>query len=113
VAPLLGHAERIALPSSEAAVTHKVVWTLSALADVQDIRRYIGNFNPQAAVTMAATIIQTGDSLENFPYRGRQVPGTELRETVLAYPYIIRYRIESDRVIILRVRHGRRRPTTP
>jgi toxin ParE1/3/4 len=90
-----------------------VVWTFSALADVDGIRRYIGNFNPYAARDMAERIIEVGDSLATFPYRGRQVPGTRLRETVLARPYIIRYRVEPDRVLILRVRHSARRPTRP
>ena len=87
-----------------------VVWTFSALADVEEIRRYIGNFNPYAARDMAARIIEAGNSLATFPYRGRSVPGTQLRETTLARPYIIRYRIEPDRVLILSVRHGARRP---
>lgn len=113
MAPVLGHPERAALPQSEIAVTYRVVWTLSALEDVQDIRRYIDNFNPPAAVAVATAIIAAGDGLTNFPYRGRQVAGTDLRETALASPYIIRYRVEDDRVIILRVRHGRRRPTNP
>jgi toxin ParE1/3/4 len=90
-----------------------VVWTFSALADVEGIRRYIGNFNPYAARDMAERIIETGNSLATFPHRGRRVPGTQLRETTLARPYIIRYRIEPDRVLILRVRHSARRPTRP
>ncbi len=36
-----------------------------------------------------------------------------MREQVTAYPYIIRYRIDGDKVYILRVRHGARRPTKP
>jgi len=90
-----------------------VVWTFAALADLEGIRRYIGNFNPYAAQDMAARIIEAGNSLANFPYRGRSVPGTELRQTTLARPYIIRYRVEPNRVLILRVRHGTRRPTRP
>jgi toxin ParE1/3/4 len=41
------------------------------------------------------------------------VPGTQLREITLPYPYIIRYRITADHVRILRVRHGARRLTPP
>ena len=32
----------------------------------------------------------------------------ELRETTIAYPYIIRYRVERERIVILRVRRGAR-----
>jgi plasmid stabilization system protein ParE len=77
------------------------------------IRRYIANFNPYAARDMSAQIIEAANRLGNFPYRGRPVPGTQLRETTLARPYVIRYRIEPNRVVILRVRHGARRPTRP
>ena len=100
---------------------HQVVWTSSAIADVESIRRYIDNFNPLAARAMAVKIIEVGDTVADFPFRGGQVPDTELRETTLDYPYIIRYRINvpfervvyqlgrdhsGDRVLILRVRHG-------
>jgi toxin ParE1/3/4 len=87
-----------------------VVWTFSALADVADIRRYIGTFNPPAAQRIAARLIAVGNALVNFPDRGRPVPGTDLREATVVYPYIIRYRVDGDRVLILRVRHGMRRP---
>ena len=100
------------MPRSKAPVT-PVVWTFSALADVEGIRRYIGNFNPHAARDMAERIIETRNGLATFPNRGRQVPGTRLRETAFARPYIIRYRVDPDRVVILRVRHGARRSTSP
>jgi toxin ParE1/3/4 len=100
------------LPRSKATVT-RVVWTFSALTDLECIRRYIANFNPYAARDMADRIIEAGNSLATFPYRGRRVPGTQLRESAICHPYIIRYRIDADRVVILRVRHGARRPTRP
>jgi len=90
-----------------------VVWTFSALTDLEGIRRYIGNFNPDAARDMAERIIEAADSLATFPYRGRLVPGTQLRESTIARPYIIRYRVDPDRVVIQRVRHGARRPIPP
>ncbi|MGA9264990.1 MAG: type II toxin-antitoxin system RelE/ParE family toxin [Rhodomicrobium sp.] len=85
-----------------------VIWAKAALSDLQNIRRYIADFNPHAAHTMALRILEAGDSLARFPYRGRAVPNTNLRETTLAYPYIVRYRVERERVVILRVRHGAR-----
>jgi plasmid stabilization system protein ParE len=36
-----------------------------------------------------------------------------LRKTTLARPYVIRYRVEPNRVVILRVRHSARRRTRP
>jgi plasmid stabilization system protein ParE len=55
-------------------------------------------------------LIEAGDSLAVFPHRGRPVRGTALRDWVIVYRYIIRYRIAGDIVRILRVRHGKRRP---
>ena len=99
------------MPRSKAPL-RPVVWTFSALADLEGIRRYIGNFNPYAARDLARRIMEVGNSLASL-HRGRQVPGTQLREITIARPYIIRYRADRDRAIILRVRHGARRPTGP
>jgi plasmid stabilization system protein ParE len=54
-------------------------------------------------------LVAAAGSVETFPQRGRHIPGTDLREWALVYPYIIRYRIAGDLVRILGVRHGMRR----
>jgi addiction module toxin, RelE/StbE family len=86
----------------------QVVWSPAALREIESIYRYIAQFNPQAASNMVREILAAGDNLATFPYRGRAVPGTQLRETPLAHPYVIRYRIAHDHVRVLRVRHGMR-----
>jgi toxin ParE1/3/4 len=91
----------------------RVVWTRTALRGVWRAYDYIVDFNPPAAVRMAEALLKAGDSLETFPHRGRLVRGTALRELVTVSPYIIRYRIAGDDVVILRVRHTARRPTNP
>jgi toxin ParE1/3/4 len=74
---------------------------------------YLSDFNARAAIILAEGLLAAGDSLEHFPYRGRVVSGTPMRELVTSYPYIIRYRVVRDQVRILRVRHTARRPTNP
>jgi toxin ParE1/3/4 len=91
----------------------RVVWTEPALDGIARAYDYLYDFNPQAARQVAADIREVGNALVNFPHRGRQVPNSSMREVMTAYPYIIRYRINGDEVIILRVRHTARRPTTP
>ena len=91
----------------------EVVWTEPALAHLRAIRAYIEQFNPRAARDVAQSLKALGDSLRQFPHRGRPVRGTALREIVSPYPYIIRYLIDGDTVVILRVRHSARRPTNP
>ena len=58
-------------------------------------------------------LLAAGDSLVNFPHRGRPVRGTDMRELVSISPYVIRYRITGETVVIRRVRHSARRPTRP
>jgi len=91
----------------------RVVWTAHALANLRAIRTYIAQFNPTAATELATRLIAAGNSLEHFPHRGRPVRGTTMRELLTVSPYIIRYRIAGEEVLILRVRHSARRPTTP
>ena len=62
---------------------------------------------------VAETLRDEGNGLVIFPHRGRLVPGTNMRELVTSYPYIIRYRVDGDTVVILRVRHTSRHPTNP
>jgi toxin ParE1/3/4 len=93
-------------------------WTRSsgptrALANLEAIRIYIEQFNPRAARLLADSLVTAGNSLALFPQRGRRVPGTDMRELVIADPYIIRYQVVGDVVVILRVRHSARRPTNP
>ena len=91
----------------------RVVWTKTALRGVWRAYDYIFDFNPQAAAHMAEALLTAGDSLVNFPHRGRPVRGTSMRELVTVSPYIIRYRVTGDEVQILRVRHTARKPTNP
>ena len=91
-----------------------VVWSDTPLVQVDVIGAYFEQFNPKAAGEVAVALIAAGSSLGHFPHRGRPVPGTAMRELMIAsYPYIIRYRIVRDTVRILRVRHTSRRPTNP
>jgi toxin ParE1/3/4 len=92
---------------------NEIVWTESALDDLEAIKTYIEQLSAQAARAVAGALIAAGNSLINFAQRGRPVPRTEMRELIAAYPYIIRYQVFGSEVVILRVRHSARRPTNP
>ena len=83
----------------------RIVWTEEAVANLDSIADYISAFNPAAADRLAARLIEIADSLAEFPDRGREA-GESRREMTIVWPYIIRYRVEDDSVIILRIRHG-------
>jgi plasmid stabilization system protein ParE len=85
-----------------------VVWTAEAERELEAIRTYIGAFNPLAAQRMSLRLIAAADSLGDLSAR-HSVAGPA-REMVAVRPYVIRYRVAADCVIILRVRHGARRP---
>ena len=91
----------------------RIVWTKPALAAILRAYDYICDFNPRAAMHVAESLRDAGNSLVDFPHRGRPVRGTDMRELVTAYPYIIRYRVRGDEVVILRIRHTSRRPRIP
>jgi toxin ParE1/3/4 len=89
----------------------QVVWTAAAAQGVWRAYQYLNERNPRAARDLAEALYAAGDSLADLPNRGRPVPGTRIRELVTTPPYIIRYRVSGDTVVILRVRHTSRRPT--
>jgi plasmid stabilization system protein ParE len=47
---------------------------------VRAFKTYIEQFNPRAAEELAVRLLAAGNSLQNFPHRGRPVPGTSMRE---------------------------------
>jgi toxin ParE1/3/4 len=87
----------------------EVVWSRAALADLRRIIAYIHEFRPLAAQRMAIRLRSAGDSLATAEDRGRSI-SLGRRELTVAAPYLIRYRVVGDRVSILEVRHGARRP---
>jgi toxin ParE1/3/4 len=83
----------------------RIVWTDDAVTNLEVIVTYVTAFDPTAAGGLAARLIAVADSLASFPHRGRDV-GDGRREMTTVWPYILRYRVIEDVVIILRVRHG-------
>jgi plasmid stabilization system protein ParE len=78
--------------------------------DVTSIREYIARDSPANAKKVVAAIEQAADRLVDFPYAFRMIPefqDPERREAFI-YQYRLMYRVESERIRILRVVHGRR-----
>lgn len=85
----------------------RVEWSVFAFADREAIFDYIEAASPQAAIAVDDRIQTQVERLTQFPKSGRmgRVEGT--RELVVdRTPYIAAYRIEGDRIRILRVLHG-------
>jgi plasmid stabilization system protein ParE len=85
----------------------KIVWTDEAVEHLEAITAYIAAFNPAAAIRLGERLITVADSLTEFSERGRDA-GEGRREMTTVWPYVLRYRVEGETVIVLRIRHGAR-----
>lgn len=87
------------------------VWSPEAIADLAALRVYIEQDDPPAAKRIALHILHNVEALlSSHPEMGRpgRVPGT--RELVIPNtPFIVPYRLEDNRIQILRVFHSARR----
>lgn len=88
---------------------YEIVWTAKAIGQLEAIGDYIAAEDPLAAARLADRLIALADSLAEFPHRGRAAE-ENAREMTNVWPYILRYRVERDVVLILHVRHGARDP---
>jgi toxin ParE1/3/4 len=77
-----------------------------AIEQLELIRAYIYVFNPQAADRLADRLTGAAASLDTFPGRGRPEENG-IRELTNVPPYVIRYRIIGDEVLITAIKHGR------
>jgi plasmid stabilization system protein ParE len=81
-----------------------------AVIDLDEIYQYIAERNPHAARNVAEAISNAINQIAKFPLSAERTsePGTRVK-IVQRYPY----EVGTDRIDILHVRHGARRPWRP
>jgi len=84
-----------------------VRWSDQAISELEAVRLYILPRNRLAALRLGDRITRAAESLCEFPDRGRDVGGG-VRQLSLIYPYLIRYLVFEEEVVITSVRHGAR-----
>ncbi len=86
----------------------KLVWTRLASLDRKEIREYIAQDNPAAALALDELISAKAERLADHPDLGRpgRVAGT--RELVAHRNYLLVYDVAGDAVRVLRVLHAAR-----
>lgn len=86
----------------------KLVWTALASIDRKEIRKYIAQNNPAAALALDELISEKASRLVEYPGLGRpgRVAGT--RELVFHQSYILIYDTAGDLLRVLRVLHAAR-----
>ena len=85
-----------------------IVWLPIAVQDIIHIRIYISDQDPNSAQNIALRIDKAIVRLSEMPHSGRpgRIAGT--RELVVnGTPYLAVYRVQQNRVEILRALHGR------
>lgn len=88
----------------------KVIWTPRAQRRLQEIHDHIALDQPVNADRWAARVLDRGDQIGDHPRSGRVVPeyGRETIREIFEGDYRIIYRIRSQQVDVLTVRHGGR-----
>jgi plasmid stabilization system protein ParE len=90
----------------------KLIVSAEAIADLDRLRAFLADKNPDAArraIELIGTAIQ---SLDTFPGRGLPTAAAGVRELIVPFgnsAYVLRYAYEtpSQEVVVLRVWHGR------
>ena len=90
----------------------KVVWAAAALADLDRVLKDSQRRFPLATAALVRRVQELTVRLERWPQSGRAVGGAaDVRmATLRRYPFVIFYRVQSDRVLILHLRHTSRGP---
>jgi toxin ParE1/3/4 len=84
----------------------KLIWLPRAIADLQHVRAHIAEHDPRAARTVAQKIRTLAARLKARPSLGRLAEIDEIRQiSVPGLPYLIPYRVQENRIEILRVFH--------
>ena len=88
----------------------RIIWTPPALRDLAAVRAYLAQFNPDAAQRQITLIVKAASALTQFPNIGRPGRRAGTRELVVSHtPYLLPYRLNADRIEILRVLHASQR----
>jgi plasmid stabilization system protein ParE len=87
-----------------------VCFSAGADAELQLIKQWLAHeASEEVAEDLVSRIILGASKLARFPEMGRPTLHRNVRELVVA-SYILRYRVESKRVVVVRIRHGALKP---
>jgi plasmid stabilization system protein ParE len=95
----------------------RIEWSAAALADLDRFAVFLHERHPALAAIVAREILAKAQFLEKHPHLGRPIgEHGQYRQIVLEVlrgKYIFRYRVAGDRLVILRVWHGREQRDEP
>src|SRR5690606_1945304 len=83
----------------------EIIWTGSAIHDLNEIAEYIALSNPAAAKELVQNLVAKVERLEQFPKSGKlpaEIPEFNYRE-VIASPCRVFYRLDQTSVYVVHV----------
>lgn len=89
----------------------KIEWSADALADLDRFARFLHDRFPDLAPIVAREIIAKASALADHPQLGHPIEGhafyRQIVMQVLNANYVFQYRVDGERIVMLRVFHGR------
>lgn len=87
-----------------------LLWTPAAYRDVIRLRKFLESKDSRAAQRASTTIRMAVSVIADNPYIKNKIEGREDRELFTPFGkngYILRYRIEGENILLLRIWHAR------
>ena len=87
----------------------KISYTQEAINDLERLRKFIESKNPFAARRISSELLDGIGNLHSFPKMGLPVaraPDPEAIRDLFIGRYTVRYLLDEDHLVILRVWHG-------
>jgi plasmid stabilization system protein ParE len=88
----------------------RVVVAESTRRDLAEILDYVKVDSPRSARKLIQEIYKRFNKLPSFPKLGRIIPeiGDSFLREIVVGPYRMMYRLEENKLIVLRILHGKR-----
>lgn len=90
--------------------TQTLKWSPTAQRDVVRLREFIEPHNPEAARRAAESLKKAAKLLMAHPGIGKRLDGRDDRELFIPFGqrgYVMRYRLDGDDIVILKIWHTR------
>lgn len=88
----------------------EIRWSPEAIEDLESIAEYIARDSEYYAKAVVTEMLSASRNISKFPLIGRIVPeisDKDIRERLI-YSYRLVYRVESERILVVAVIHGKR-----
>jgi toxin ParE1/3/4 len=88
----------------------RIRWTLAAASDLEHIKHYLTQHNPQFMQPTVLEVYETIRSLKTSPHHGRVGREEGTRKLVFTrLPYIVAYRVKDQTIEVLHIHHAAQR----